>query len=140
MQLSKWKPFSNIESFINFPVSGLFDEMSNGVGNEWRPAVDFIEKSDEFLVKAELPEVKKEDVKINIENNILSVQGERRYEEKDEKQHRLERFYGSFTRSFTLPDNVDTDQCKAEFKDGMLNIHLPKKAGSEKPKKSIEIK
>ncbi|MEJ2333261.1 MAG: Hsp20/alpha crystallin family protein [Desulfobulbaceae bacterium] len=87
-----------------------------------------------------MPEVKKEEVKISVDNGILSIRGERKQEmeEKGKKFHRVERYYGSFTRSFTLPDNVDETKIEASFKDGMLNIQIPK---SEKSKpKAIDVK
>ena len=97
---------------------------------EWAPLVDISEDDKEYLIKAELPEVKKEDVKLAVHDNVLTITGERKYEkeETNKKYHRVERVYGSFTRSFMLPD----------FKDGVLKVHLPK---SQKAKpKSIEIK
>jgi HSP20 family protein len=107
---------------------------------EWSPLVDITEDEKEYLIKAELPEMKKEDVKLTVENNVLCISGERKYEkeEKDKKYHRVERAYGSFMRSFTLPDDADGAKVAAEYKDGILKVHLPK---SEKAKpKSIEVK
>ncbi len=107
---------------------------------EWSPLVDITEDDKEYLIKAELPEVKKEDVKLSVHDNVLSISGERKYEkeEKGKKYHRVERAYGSFTRSFTLPDDADAGKVAAEYKDGILKVHLPK---SEKAKpKSIEVK
>jgi len=104
------------------------------------PTVDISESDTEYLIKAELPEVKKEDVKVTVENGVLTLQGERRQEkeEKGKKYHRVERSYGNFARSFTLPESVDEGAVKAEYKDGMLNLHLPK---TEKVKpKSIDVK
>ena len=107
---------------------------------EWAPVVDITETDDEFLIKAELPEVKREEVKVSVENGVLTIQGERKQEkeEKGKKFHRVERYYGSFMRTFTVPDNVDEKKVRAEFKDGVLNLHLPK-AESFKPRK-IEVK
>ncbi len=97
---------------------------------QWSPAVDISEDSKEFLVKAELPELKKEEIKVSVENGELSISGERKLEkeekDKDKRYHRIERSYGSFIRSFTLPDNVSADKVSAEFKDGVLLVHLPK--------------
>lgn len=107
---------------------------------EWAPVVDITETDDEFLIKAELPEVKREEVKVSVENGVLTIQGERKQEkeEKGKKFHRVERYYGSFMRTFTVPDNVDETKVRAEFKDGVLNVHLPK---TEKAKpKAIEVK
>jgi HSP20 family protein len=106
----------------------------------WVPEVDIIESDKEYLIKAELPEVKKEDVKVSVEKGVLTIQGERKQEkeEKGKKFHRIERSYGSFERSFTLPDDADEGKVSAEFKDGILSVHLAK---SEKAvPKPIEVK
>ena len=102
--------------------------------------MDISETDGEYLIKAELPEVKKEDVKVTLEDGVLTIQGQRRQEkeEKTTKYHRIERSYGTFVRSFSLPDQVNESGVKAEFKDGMLNLHIPK---SEKAKpRAIEVK
>jgi HSP20 family protein len=95
--------------------------------SEWAPSVDITEDEKEFLVKADLPEVRKEDVKVTVENGVLMITGERKFEkeEKGRKYHRVERSYGNFLRSFTLPDTVDGAKVAAEFKDGVLKVHLP---------------
>jgi HSP20 family protein len=95
---------------------------------EWTPAVDIKETEKEYLVKAELPGVKREDVKVSLEDGVLMIEGERR-QEKDtegEKTHRVERFYGTFCRSFTLPEYADAKAIRAESKDGVLKVHVPK--------------
>ena len=107
---------------------------------EWAPSVDISEDDKEWLIKAELPEIKKENVKVTVENGVLSITGERKLEkeEKGKKYHRVERSYGSFLRSFTLPESADGGRVSAEFKDGVLNVHLPK---NEKAKqKAVDVK
>jgi HSP20 family protein len=107
---------------------------------DWTPSVDISETDGEYQIKAEIPDVKKEDVKVTLEDGVLTIQGERKQEkeEKGKKFHRIERSYGSFVRTFSLPDVIDEEKVKAEFKDGVLNLHLPK---SEKAKpKAIEVK
>jgi HSP20 family protein len=107
---------------------------------EWSPVVDITEDEKSYLIKAELPEVKKEDVKVTVEKGVLTLSGERRLEreEKGKKYHRLERAYGSFFRSFGIPDDADASNVLAEFKDGVLSVRLNK---SEKAlPKSIEVK
>ncbi len=107
---------------------------------DWAPAVDIAEAPDEFLIMAELPEVKKEDVKVIVENGVLRIEGERRQEKEGttKKFHRIERAYGSFLRTFAVPDNIEEAKVSAEFKDGVLNVHLPK---TEKAKhKAIEVR
>ena len=102
--------------------------------------MDIIEDDKEWLVKADLPEIKKEDVKVTVENGVLTITGERKLEkeEKDKKYHRIERSYGNFLRSFTLPDGADGSKVNAEFKDGVLKVHLPK--GEKAKPKAVEVK
>jgi len=107
---------------------------------EWAPLVDISEDDQEYLIKAELPEVKKEDVKVTAEEGTLTIMGERKFEkeEKNKKYHRVERAYGSFGRSFSLPDDASPAKVSAEFKDGVLTVHLAK---DEKAKPQyIEVK
>lgn len=108
--------------------------------NTWTPAVDVFEDANGFVIKAELPEVKQEDVKVNLDGNILSITGTRNLEneEKREGYHRIERSYGQFYRSFTLPPNADKDAVAAEFRNGMLRLHIPKK--EEAKPKQIEVR
>ncbi len=143
--VSQWNPFRDLVEWENRLNRALGIGARSGNGKEsitvaqWSPAVDISEDSKEFLVKAELPELKKEEIKVSVENGELSIAGERKMEkeEKDKKFHRIERSYGSFMRSFTLPDNVSTDKVCAEFKDGVLLVHLPKNEVS-KPK-SVQV-
>ena len=107
---------------------------------DWSPRVDIVENDKEFVIKAEIPEVKKEDVKVTVDNGVLTIRGERKQEkeEKGKKFHRVERHYGSFTRSFSLPENIDETKTKASFKDGMLDLKI-QKTKEAKPK-AIEVK
>lgn len=107
---------------------------------EWSPLVDITEDEKEYIVKAEIPEMKKEEIKINVHDDVMSISGERKYEkeEKGKKYHRVERSYGSFMRSFTLPEDADGAKVNAEYKEGVLTVHLPKSAKA-KPK-AIEVK
>jgi HSP20 family protein len=107
---------------------------------EWAPLVDIAEDDKEYLLKVELPEVQKDDVKVTVEGGTLTISGERKAEkeEKGRKFHRVERYYGRFERSFSIPDDAEADNVKAEFKDGVLRVHLAK---SEKARpKQIEVK
>ena len=103
---------------------------------DWAPSVDVSETDKEYLVKAEIPGVNKDDVKVTVQDGMLTIRGERKMEkeEKGKKFHRIERSYGSFMRSFRVPEDADETKVKAEFKDGMMNVTLPK---SEKAKKSV---
>jgi len=144
--LTSWNPLRELGSLENRldRLFGMTSPSRNGekeamTVSQWTPLVDIIEDNNEYLVKAELPELKKEEVKVNVENGELTISGERKSEkeEKGKKFHRIERSYGSFLRSFTLPESVNADKVSAEFKDGVLSVHLPK---DEKAKpKSIEV-
>jgi HSP20 family protein len=146
--LTRWDPFKEMDD-LQSRFAKLFGltpaRISNGTKEaltvaEWAPSVDITEDDKEYLVKADLPEVKKEDVKVTVENGVLTITGERKFEkeEKDKKYHRIERAYGNFIRSFTLPDAVDGSKVGAEFKDGVLKVRLPK---TEKAKpKAVEVK
>ena len=105
-----------------------------GVKVEWSPTADIIEMDKEYLVKAELPEVPKEDIHIEVSEGLLRLHGERKYEKKDksEKMQRMERFYGEFDRTFALPEDVDLGKITAESKDGVLKVHLPRLAKAAK--------
>src|SRR5712664_1978321 len=138
-QLMRWNPFKEMDE-LQDRLATLFGRLPPHRDQEerltiarWAPLVDIIEDDKEYLVKAELPEVRREDVKVSVENGVLTIRGERKFEreEKNKKYHRVERGYGSFVRSFTLPDVADGDRVSAEFKDGVLKVHLPK---SEKAK------
>ena len=147
MNLVRWNPLRELEEMsdqLNRFFSRQDTQRSNGkeimTVADWTPSVDISETEEEFHIKAELPEVKKEDVQVTLDNGVLTLQGERKEEreEKGRKVHRIERSYGRFVRSFALPDLVDTAKVKAEFKDGILHLYLPK---SEKARpKAIEVK
>lgn len=142
MTLVRWNPWREIEDMfdrytkaVGWPQGGS-QEMVSG---DWAPRVDIAENPESFVIKAEIPEVKKEDVQVTLENGLLTIRGQRKQETetKDTKIHRIERHYGSFMRTFTLPENVDESKINASFKDGMLIVNLGK---SEKASpKSIAI-
>ncbi|MFM8540139.1 MAG: Hsp20/alpha crystallin family protein [Nitrospira sp.] len=145
--LMRWDPFRELEDMserlsqvCNRPVLRAPDGTKTSTVADWVPTVDIAETDAEYLIKAELPEVKIEDVKVTVEDGVLCLSGERRHDtvEKSTKYHRVERSHGRFVRSFTLPDHVDEAKVKAEYKDGVLNLHLPK-AEKAKPK-AIEVK
>ncbi len=145
--LSRWNPLRDFDevqkrmsSLLDFAPQGNGGEKEHLTVSEWSPSVDISEDDKDYLVKAELPEVKKEDVKVSVENGVLTITGERKFEkeERNKKYHRIERAYGNFTRSFALPEAVKAEKVSAEFKDGILHVRLPKDE-SAKPK-SIEIK
>ena len=153
--LTKWSPFRTTrwdptQQMADFErtLERLFNRAPAiaGHGDEpiterlWEPLTDITEDDKEFLVKVELPEMKKEDVKVTVENGVLRISGERKAEkeEKTTKYHRIERAYGSFERCFTLPENCKADNMTAEYKDGMLTLCVPK-TKDDSPK-AIEVK
>jgi HSP20 family protein len=144
---SSWDPFREFEE-MQSRLASLFGRRLPTPGGreeafgltEWMPPVDIAEDEKEYTIKVELPGVSKEDVKVTVEGGVLSITGERKAEkeEKDKKYHRIERSYGSFFRSFTLPEGTSTEKIGAGFKDGILKLHLPK---DEKAKsKTVDVK
>jgi HSP20 family protein len=148
--LTTWNPLREMEEFQNrfstvfggfptfpfrFPKNGDRFKMP-----DWSPLVDIIEDDHEYLFKADLPEMRKDDVKVTIENGILYISGERKTEKEEKKRkfHRLERFFGTFERTFTVPEDADTTKIVADFHDGVLQVHLPKRP-MPKPQ-AIEVK
>jgi len=148
--LTRWNPFRELEEMQRrmaalldwspFRRSALTTDEETITVPEWSPLVDISEDDKEYLLKVELPEVSKDDVKVTVEGGTLTISGERKAEkeEKNRKYHRIERYYGRFERSFTIPDDAEPQNVRAEFKDGVLRVHLPK---SEKARpKQIEVK
>ena len=150
MTLVRWQPFHNLVS-IQDRMNRIFDDAFRGhradseddwaLGGNWAPAVDIFENDGNIVLKAELPGVDPKDVDIRVENNVLSLRGERKFENetKREDYHRVERAYGSFSRSFTLPNAVDTEKIKADYKDGVLNVTLPQKEEAKPKQISISV-
>ncbi|MBM5811993.1 MAG: Hsp20/alpha crystallin family protein [Gammaproteobacteria bacterium] len=144
MRLTSWDPFTDMDRLFNRMWSVMPAGLprlapgSNGDNRvEWSPSANISETEREYLIRAELPAVKKEDVKVTLEGGMITIQGERKQqqEEKEEKYHRVESIYGSFTRSFMLPDDVDAESVRCEDRDGVLTVHIPKvRAGRREPK------
>jgi HSP20 family protein len=149
--ISTWDPFRDLETFSR-RLGGFFGRMPSIsevkidgdldriTASRWSPAVDVIETEEEYLIKAELPAIERNEVKVSVEEGHLVIEGERKWESehKDAKIHRVERAYGSFTRSFRLPDDADATKVDAVFSHGVLTVHLPKTPAS-KPRQ-IEVK
>ena len=145
MAIVRFEPFRELVS-LQDRLNRLFNESYRpqgeddwALGGTWAPAVDIYEHENNIVIKAELPGVDPKDVDIRLDNNVLTVQGERKLdnEVKKENYHRVERSYGAFTRSFTLPTTVDASGIKAEYKDGVLRVTLPKR--EEAKPKQIQI-
>lgn len=150
MNLVRWEPFRELEEISN-RLNRMFDRPLLGhtpdeagkqsmVGFDWSPSVDVCETPAEYQIRAELPDIAKEDVKVVIDAGMVRIQGERKQEKEDttKKWHRVERSYGSFLRTFSLPVDVDDSKVVAEFKDGLLTLHLPKTP--ETKSRAIEVK
>jgi HSP20 family protein len=133
MSLIRWDPLRE----LNKMMGARWDLPSSTTG--WNPAVDIFETENEVVIKAELPGMEAKDIDIRLENNVLTLKGERHFsaETKEENYHRVEREYGTFSRSFSLPSAVKEDKIKADYKDGMLKVTLPKK--EEVKPKAIKI-
>jgi len=148
MAVVRWEPFRDLLS-LQDRMNRMFDESYRGrgasddwaLGGSWAPAVDIYEHEGNIVLTAELPGVDPQDVDIRVENNVLTLRGERKWSQdvQRESYHRVERAYGGFTRSFTLPNVVDTEKIKADFKDGMLKLVLPKREEAKPKQISINV-
>lgn len=149
MTLVNWSPLRELDDLFNqygrvlgrsatrpaYPSV----EGNHGTTVDWRPVANISETANDYLIRAELPEVAKKDIDVSVHEGVITIRGERRLENRDssEKQHRIESFYGSFARSFTLPTDVDESKIQADSKDGVLTVRLPK---TEAPKpRAIEV-
>lgn len=134
MAITRWQPFREL-SFFQERMNRLFDDFLGDRGEldasaaGWAPAVDIYEDKDKLILKADLPGINEKDISLDVDGNRLTLKGERRMEKetKEENYHRVERAYGQFVRSFTLPNTVDVDNIKATFNNGVLEVALPKK-------------
>ncbi|MGO9804662.1 MAG: Hsp20/alpha crystallin family protein [Steroidobacteraceae bacterium] len=140
MSLIRWEPFSAMDETLNrFPAwFGRWPRMPGTLetSTEWAPSVDISETEGEYLIRAALPGVKKDDARVMVENGMLTLSGERQQQEeqKDEKFHKVESFFGSFARSFALPDDIEESAIRADSRDGVLTVHVPKaKIETKKP-------
>jgi HSP20 family protein len=144
MNMVRWDPFANLDDmFARMPaLLGRWPRLPSGgeTTAEWSPSVDISETDGEYLLKAQLPAVKREDVHLTYEDGMLTISGERRQEteQKGEKFRRIESFHGSFSRSFSLPDGINASAIRAEAKDGVVTVHVPK--SKSEAKKPTEIK
>jgi HSP20 family protein len=153
MAIVRWSPTRELAAFptdvlsMQREINRMFDDFfrsdrddSSLLAQSWKPAVDIVEEDDAYVAKVELPGVKKDDVKITMQDNVLTIRGEKKSEKKgkEENLHHFERYYGAFQRSFSLPTSVKNDKIDAEYKDGVLTIIMPK-AEEAKPKQ-IEVK
>lgn len=148
MNLTRWNPMQELED-MSARMNRLFGPAAmrwpvvEGEQSfaDWAPAIDVEETDTEYLIKADLPAMKKEDVKISVEDGVLAIEGERRQEkeEKGRKFHRVERSYGKFLRRMSLPTDVDQKKVTADFKDGVLNVHMPKSPAASDRKLDVKV-
>lgn len=143
MRLEKWNPFREMDDLLrhyqrSFARPALFEQGSL-FSSDWVPAVDILESDKEYQLKVEVPEIPKEDIKLQVDHGVLTISGERKMDKNDDKQHRIERYYGSFSRSFSLPENVDQKNIEASFNEGMLYVHLHKVEATGQQPLQIEI-
>jgi HSP20 family protein len=144
MKLVPWDPLGDINRSLPSRMLARWSQLLNDDNTaifQWTPTTDISETDTEYLIRAELPAVRKEDVRVTVDGGVISIEGERRQnkEDKSETFHRVESFHGTFTRRFALPDNVDVNNIKCEDKDGVLTIHMPK-TETAKQQKPIQIK
>ena len=143
--ISRWEPFRNVSS-LQEQVNRLFESTFPHKGDEstltaWAPAVDVYETENELVIKADLPEISEKDLDVRVENNMMTIRGERKFEQqvKEDSYLRMERAYGSFSRSFSLPNTVNTEAINADYKNGVLTVTLPKRAESKPKQVRINI-
>ena len=146
MRVIKWEPFRDVDDvFDRFVADSLRrwprPPAEGRAASDWAPAADVSETEGEYLIKADLPAVRKEDVSLTVQDGVLTLSGERRQEKhaESEKLHRVERTYGSFARRFALPENVDEQGIRAESRDGVILIHIPKHKVEQPQPRQIEI-
>jgi HSP20 family protein len=143
--ISRFEPFrgvSTLQDQINRLFNETFDHSSEeGNLTTWAPAVDIHETEQELVVKADLPGVKAEDLDVRVENNLLTIRGERKFEKKVNEQNylRVERSYGSFSRSFSLANTVNTEAIKADYKDGVLTLSIPKREEAKPKQIKVQV-
>jgi len=137
MSLTHFDPLANIRLFED-AFTRLFNEPQTN--RPWTPAVDIYETENDLVVKADLPDVELKDIDVRVENQTLTIAGERKFEKQDNVAgyHRIERSYGNFTRSFAVPNSFDTDKIAASFKNGVLSVSLPKKEAAKPRQIKIE--
>lgn len=144
MNITRWESFREMEDMLRqySPFFARTLRRDSGEGAVWSPVADITETDREYLIKAELPEVKKEDVKITLDNGVITIAGERRMEKEQQEANeiRVESFYGTFSRSFALPENIDAKAIQAETKDGVLKVRIPKTKVEAPRRIAIEVK
>lgn len=143
MNIVRWEPLRELDDFFRRYVSpqqrAVFGK--NGEEASWTPAANVSETTKEYRIRAELPQMKKEDVKVTVQDGVITIAGERKLQNEDEDENvlRVESFYGTFSRTFALPEDVDTAAIRAESKDGVLSIYIPKKPAAAPHKIQVRV-
>jgi HSP20 family protein len=140
MSLSHFDPLANLRLFEDAYTRFMNEPVSN---RPWSPAVDIYETENELVLKADLPDVEQKDIDVRVENQTLTIAGERKFEKKEENNkgfHRIERSYGNFVRSFAVPNSFDTEHIGAEYHNGVLSVTLPKKEAAKPRQIKVEVK
>ena len=140
MSIIRWEPLREMDEFFR-QYSPFFARERQRDSGGWTPTANVTETDKEYLIKAELPEVQKEDVKVTLDNGVITISGERRRDKEDKTANeiRVESFYGMFSRSFQLPDNVDVNAIRADSKDGVLRLHIPKTEAVKPKSIAVEV-
>src|SRR3989338_9693157 len=143
----EWDPFHelrDLEKGLTRFFDTSYEMLPEKISKEatWSPSMDISEDKNQVTIKVDLPGVKQSDIDISVDNNMLTISGQRKHEEehKEKKYHSIERFYSSFLRSLPLPAYVDADKVKAQYKEGVLAIHIPKKEGAKAKQIKVEVK
>jgi HSP20 family protein len=146
MRVIHWEPFRDIDDVFDRFFADRLRQQARAAGPaqqayDWAPVADVTESENEYLIKAELPEVRKEDLSLTVQDGVLTLSGERKQEKRaeGEKAHRIERYYGTFARRFALPENVDEQSIRAESHDGVVLIHVPKQKVVQPQPRQITI-
>jgi len=146
MGLIRWTPFGEIDSSFNPLTPNAFANwqrlaLGSGKKFDWTPSADISETDSEYIIRAELPAVKKEDIQVTLHEGMITIKGERKQQREDnnEKFHHTESFHGSFERRFSLPENVNADSVRCDSKDGVLTVHIPKTVSPKQETKQITV-
>ena len=144
--ISRWEPFrgfSTLQDQVNRLFDDSFARTRSGQADlaSWAPAVDIYDTENELVVKADLPDMQEKDIDVRVENNTLTIRGERKFENEVHQDNylRVERAYGTFTRSFSLPNTVSTEGIRAEYQNGVLKVHMPKREESKPRQVKISV-
>ena len=147
MALTRWNPndmdslAERLSGWMGRPLRDEFQGMERMTFADWKPKVDIQETPEAFVIKADLPDVRKEDITLSVEDGVMTLKGERKFEkeEKGKKWHRVERSYGSFQRSFSVPENINDEKVMAQYNNGVLEIMMPKAAEKKTKARTVKV-